>query len=82
MKRLYQRPEAAEYLGMSVRSFDVQVSPYLPYVLVGRTGKRYDARDLDAWADAQVKIPPAQATPCKTPSPWYRCPPRLVGRLT
>ena len=53
MKRFYQRLEAAEYLGMSARSFDVQVSPYLPYVLVGRTGKRYDARDLDAWVDAQ-----------------------------
>lgn len=66
MKRLYQRPEAAEYLGMSARSFDVMAAPYLPYVLVGKTGKRYDARDLDAWVDAQAKIPPQVAT-CKTP---------------
>lgn len=65
MKRLYPRPDAADYLGMSVRSFDVMAAPYLPYVLVGRTGKRYDARDLDAWVDAQAKISPPGA-PCKT----------------
>jgi hypothetical protein len=59
MRRLYPRPDAAEYLGMSARSFDAMVAPYVPYVLVGKTGKRYDAKDLDAWVDAQIKIDPA-----------------------
>ena len=68
-QRLFQRPAAAAYLGMSPRSFDVQVAPHLPYILVGRTGKRYDARDLDAWVDAQAKITPerGEKTPCSTP---------------
>jgi integrase len=56
MRRLYPRPDAAEYLGMSAGSFDAMVAPYVPYVLVGKTGKRYDAKDPDAWVDAQIKI--------------------------
>jgi hypothetical protein len=59
MRRLYPRPDAAEYLGMSARSFDMMVAPYVPYVLVGKTGKRYDAKDLDAWVETQTKIDPA-----------------------
>jgi hypothetical protein len=70
MKRLYYRQEAAAYLGMSPSSFDTLVSPAIPYVLIGRTGKRYDRLDLDDWADRQVKIVPAgvaaQETACTT----------------
>ena len=29
---------------MSARSFDAMVAPYVPYVLVGKTGMRYDAK--------------------------------------
>ncbi|MFB1487999.1 MULTISPECIES: hypothetical protein [unclassified Thiocapsa] len=42
MKRLYHRPEAAEYLGMSASSFDAVAAPFLPHILIGRTGKRFE----------------------------------------
>jgi hypothetical protein len=63
MQRLFTRDAAAEYLGMSVRTFDMRVKPHLPYVVIGESdrGKRYDRLDLDKWADAQTKINPAGA---------------------
>lgn len=72
MQRLYQPDAAAAYLGMSRRSFDALVAPHLRYVLIGKTGKRYDRDDLDEWAGRQRKMPPAsncRRKPCKTESP-------------
>lgn len=67
-KRRYDRRDAADYLGMSPSSFDVEVAPFVPYTLVGRTGKRYDRLDLDFWLDQQQKIyPSCQKSPRKSP---------------
>lgn len=67
MNRLLRRPEAAEYLGMSPRSFDVLVKPSVPYVLIGQTGHRYDAQDLDAWIKKQPKVASVAVMPARKP---------------
>ncbi len=46
-KRLLKRAEAADFLDMSLRSFDrLRHEVFVPYVLLGRR-KRYSPADLD-----------------------------------
>jgi hypothetical protein len=56
MQRLYNTEDAAGYLGMSRRIFDKQVGPFVPYLVIGRSGRRYDRSDLDTWVEHQVKL--------------------------
>jgi len=44
---IYSRAEAAEYLGVSLRTFD-RLRPELPHVVIGRRRKHLK-RDLDAY---------------------------------
>lgn len=56
---LRTREEAAEYLRVSLRTFNRRVAPQLPRVPIG--GRVfYDRKDLDRWLDAQ-KVGPSTA---------------------
>lgn len=49
---LLTRPEAADYLRVSLRHFDTVVRPDLTPVRIGARVV-YDQRDIDAWVDLQ-----------------------------
>ncbi|CAK0766029.1 hypothetical protein CCP4SC76_4480001 [Gammaproteobacteria bacterium] len=59
--RILNRKAAAEYLGMSVDTFDDLVRPRVPVINIGISAKgyRWDTRDLDNYIDAMPKIYPA-----------------------
>jgi len=49
-------PEAAEYLGVSVRTFYEHVRPGLPAIRIGARVV-FDSDDLDKWAELQKVAP-------------------------
>lgn len=63
--RLLKKRDAAAYMGMSERSFDELIRPYVPVkrlkVSPKRNMDRYDVRHLDNFTDILPTIVPADA---------------------
>ncbi len=50
LKRFYRLPDAAEYVGMSVFSFNKLVRPFLTEIPIGKQGLAFCRLELDVYA--------------------------------
>lgn len=62
-RRYLTRSEAAEYLGMAVRTFSREVAPNVPRYRPGDSRPRYRREDLDAFMQGGLEVPPQADTP-------------------